>query len=332
MSKANSSLAHALAPLRSLLEKPNLTEICINKPGEIWTEEAGQWIRHSKPEMDFAFADKLCKLVYPFNGHEISNTPVLSGTLPPPGRERIQIVRPPVCTPGTISITIRKPSQVNFTLSELKEMGSFNQVEDVGNELRDFEKELLRLLKNDEIEEFLRQAVLHKRNITITGATGSGKTTVSKSLVREIPKTERLITLEDVHELFLEDHPNKVHLFYKREVKKNSVTAKSALESCLRMKPDRILLAELRGDEAWEYVKSINNGHPGSITSMHANGAYESFEQLASLIKDSSTGSHLEFDYLKRRLMTTIDVVLFYKNYRLREIYYRPEVKYENLA
>ena len=87
---------------------------------------------------------------------------------------------------------------------------------------------------------------------------------------------ERLITIEDVHEIFLNQHPNKVHLFYSREDEGGSkVSPKQALASCLRMKPDRILLAELRGDEAWEFIKSVNTGHPGSISTMHANGAYE---------------------------------------------------------
>ena len=98
------------------------------------------------------------------------------------------------------------------------------------------------------------------------------------------------------------------------------------------MKPDRILLAELRGDEAWEFIKSINTGHPGSISTMHANGAFEAFEQLTAFIKDSKTGSHLDTDYIKHRLFTTIDVVLFYDKWKLREIYYEPENKRKQLG
>jgi type IV secretion system protein VirB11 len=98
------------------------------------------------------------------------------------------------------------------------------------------------------------------------------------------------------------------------------------------MKPDRILLAELRGDEAWEFIKSINTGHPGSISTMHANGAYEAFEQLTALIKDSRTGAHLDTAYIKHRLFTTLDVILFYHKRKLQEIYYDPEFKRKQLG
>jgi type IV secretion system protein VirB11 len=176
--------------------------------------------------------------------------------------------------------------------------------------------------------EFLDLAVRTYRNILIVGKTGSGKTTITKSLTRSIPATERLITIEDVHEIFLNQHPNKVHLFYAREEEGGSkVSPKQALASSLRMKPDRILLAELRGDEAWEFIKSINTGHPGSISTMHANGAYEAFEQLTALIKDSKTGAHLDMTYIKQRLFTTIDIVLYYAKRKLREVYYDPEYK-----
>ena len=177
------------------------------------------------------------------------------------------------------------------------------------------------------------QGLLAKRNILIVGKTGSGKTTITKSLIEHIPRDERLVTIEDVHELFMRDVPNKVHLFYARDDEGGSrVTPKQALASCLRMKPDRILLAELRGDEAWEFIKSINTGHPGSISTMHANGAFEAFEQLTAFIKDSKTGSHLDTDYIKHRLFTTIDVVLFYDKWKLREIYYEPENKRKQLG
>ena len=98
------------------------------------------------------------------------------------------------------------------------------------------------------------------------------------------------------------------------------------------MRPDRILLAELRGDEAWDFIKSINTGHPGSISTMHANGAYEAFEQLTALIKDSRAGSHLDAEYVKRRLYSTIDVVLFYHERKLLEVFYDPEFKHQQMA
>ncbi|WP_178123411.1 P-type DNA transfer ATPase VirB11 [Pseudomonas sp. JG-B] len=195
------------------------------------------------------------------------------------------------------------------------------------------EKELQQLLKDRRIKEFLDLAVKSKRNIMVVGGTGSGKTTLVKTLARSIPKDERIITIEDVRELFLDHHPNKVHLFFSRDDEGNAkVSAKQALASCLRMKPDRILLAELRGDEAWEFIKAVNTGHPGSISTMHANSSAEMFEQLTALIKDSPTGSQLDSTYIRNRILSTIDIVIFYHKRKLREIYYDPEYKQQQMA
>lgn len=222
---------------------------------------------------------------------------------------------------------------IDKTLDELDSEGAFEECQDVDDALQPFEHDLLKLKGERRIKEFLDLAVRKHRNILIVGKTGSGKTTITKSLIRSIPAEERLITIEDVHELFLNMHENKVHLFYAREDEGGAkVTPKQALASCLRMKPDRILLAELRGDESWEFIKSVNTGHPGSISTMHANGAFEAFEQLTALIKDSRTGAHLDTEYIKHRLFTTLDVVLFYHQRKLREIYYDPEFKRQQLG
>lgn len=321
-----------LEPLRPFLADESLNEICINRPRELWTEGRAGWTRHEMPDLSFNQCRQLATLIASYNGKSISDgKPVLSAGLP--NGERVQVIIPPACEPHTVSITIRKPSMIDKTLEELDAEGAFLECADVGDELQPFEHELLQLKTENRIREFLELAVRRHRNILIVGKTGSGKTTITKSLIRSIPADERLITIEDVHELFLNQHENKVHLYYAREDEGGAkVTPKQALASCLRMKPDRILLAELRGDEAWEFIKSINTGHPGSISTMHANGAYESFEQLTALIKDSRTGAHLETNYIKHRLFTTIDVVLFYHQRKLREIYYDPEFKRKNMV
>jgi len=325
-------LTEYLETLRVFLEDDTLNEICVNRPGEVWTEGRDGWHKHEMPSLNFPTCCQLATLVASFNGKSISaDYPVLSAVLP--AGERIQIIMPPACQPDTVSITIRKPSMIDKTLDELDAEGSFEEFADVDNQLMPFEHELMQLKAEKRIKEFLDLAVRKHRNILIVGKTGSGKTTITKSLIRSIPLDERLITIEDVHELFLNQHKNKVHLFYAREDEGGAkVTPKQALASCLRMKPDRILLAELRGDESWEFIKSVNTGHPGSISTMHANGAYEAFEQLAALIKDSRTGAHLDINYIKTRLFTTLDVILFYHQRKLREIYYEPEHKRKYLV
>ncbi|WP_334188531.1 P-type DNA transfer ATPase VirB11 [Noviherbaspirillum sp.] len=322
--QSSEMLGEYLAPLRPFLGDASVTEVAVNRPREIWTESRDGWVRHDAPALTFNHCRSLATLIASYNGKSISaEKSVLSATLPL--GERVQVVIPPACEPHTVSITVRKPAVIDKTLEELDDEGAFIECVDVSNDMQPFEHELLRLRKDKRIRDFLDLAVRTHRNILIVGKTGSGKTSVTKSLTRSIPASERLITIEDVHELFLHHHANKVHLFYGREDEGGArVSPKQALASCLRMKPDRILLAELRGDESWEFIKSINTGHPGSISTMHANGAYEAFEQLTALIKDSRTGAHLDTDYIKHRLFTTIDVVLFYHKRKLMEIYYDP--------
>lgn len=330
--QSSEMLAEYMQPLQEFLDDENLNEICVNRPREIWTEGRAGWNRYEAPDLSFQHCRHLATLIASYNGKSITaDKPVLSAALP--NGERVQVIIPPACEPHTVSITVRKPSMIDKTLAELDAEGAFDEFAEVADEMQPFEHELLALKQGKRIKEFLDLAVRMHRNILIVGKTGSGKTTVTKSLIRSIPAEERLVTIEDVHELFLNQHENKVHLYYAREDEGGAkVTPKQALASCLRMKPDRILLAELRGDEAWEFIKSVNTGHPGSISTMHANGAYESFEQLTALIKDSRTGAHLDTNYIKHRLFTTIDVVLFYHHRKLREIYYDPEFKRKQLG
>ena len=321
-----------LSPLRPYLSDSANTEIAVNRPGELWTEGRNGWQRHEVPELTFEACMRLALLIANFNSKAIDNgKPVLSAGMI--YGERAQVVVPPACEDDTVSLTIRKPSMIDKSVEELAADGAFDEWEPSREGLAPFELELLHLKDQRQIREFLDLAVRRRRNILVVGKTGSGKTTLAKSLVRSIPAEERLITIEDVHEMFLPHHPNRVHLFYSREDEGGAkVSPKQALASCLRMKPDRILLAELRGDEAWEFIKSINTGHPGSISTMHANSAFEAFEQLTALIKDSRTGAHLDSGYIRQRLFTTLDVILFYDKYKLREIYYDPEFKRRQMA
>ena len=264
---------------------------------------------------------------------------------------QLQALKPFIEKEGVTEIFINKPGQLIYldsgselhpsyvdmpelTLAYLKldEEGAFNECKTINNDLQSFEHDLLKFKANGQIKEFLELAITSRRNIVIAGQTGSGKTTIAKSMIECIPKHERLITLESESEIDLSNFPNKVHLFYSRsENSKTHISPKECLAACLRMNPSRILMAEILGDESWDYIKSINTGHAGSITTMHANGAYESFEQFVSLVKDSPKGAHLDAEYIKRRLIGTIDIVLFYSHRKLQSIYYNPDKKHEYL-
>jgi type IV secretion system protein VirB11 len=183
-----------------------------------------------------------------------------------------------------------------------------------------------------EFEAFMRLAVRSRKNIVVSGPTGSGKTTWTKALIREIPGDERLVTIEDAKELILDRHPNHVRLFYSKDDQGLArVTPKQLLESCLRLKPDRILLAELRAEEAFDYLRNVNSGHPGSITSIHAASAELAFEQLVLLVKQNPGGRELARADIKSLLYMLVDVVIQFGVERhqrfIKEIWYDPERK-----
>ncbi len=150
-----------------------------------------------------------------------------------------------------------------------------------------------------------------------------------KGLVEEVPRHERLITIEDTAELTLPNHPNVVHLFYSRDAQGTAkVSARSLLEACLRMKPDRIFLAELRGDECFHFIRLAASGHPGSITSVHAGSCALALEQMALMIRESGASGGLRMNEIQRLLGVVVDVIVqFDRDERGRfisELFYEP--------
>lgn len=314
-------------PIREFLRDNSINEIAINKPQELWTYGNRIWTRHEAPKLTLEHCLQLADLIAGFNGASLADYPVAEGELQ--YGERVEVIIPPACTPETVSFTIRRPSVVDKTLEELDAEGSFDDIEFTSFEgLSKTQEALLQLKEDKRTVDFLDLAVKSKQNIMVVGKTGSGKTTISKSIIARIPSYERIITIEDVHELKINNTPNKVHLFYKQPKSaqdKTTFTAKKALIATLRMFPDRIMLAECRGDETWDYVKSLESGHAGSISTAHAGSAIDAFETLLSKVKDSESGAHLDSDFVLRKLHANIDVVLFYSEYKLREVYYNPE-------
>jgi type IV secretion system protein VirB11 len=300
--------------IKEHLASPDVTEICINRPGELYLEHRGGWQRVEVPTLTFERAQQFCIAVVneTNTGQRITDIdPVISLTFPT--GQRAQFVLPPACEPGRISITIRLPSRQSRTLDQYQKDGFFDEILEGSPQIGPAEEDLLRLRTERRYADFFRQAVLAKKNIVVAGATGSGKTTFMKSLVNHIPHDERLVSIEDARELFLEQ-PNVVHLLYSKGGQSvSNVTAKSCMEACLRMKPDRIILAELRGDESFYFIRNCASGHPGSITSCHAGSIEQTWDQLALMVKASAEGAGLEFATIKRLLMLTIDIVVHIK-------------------
>ena len=296
------------------LSDPRVTEICINRPGEVFLETVKGWERIDVPGLTFDRARQFCTTVVNESktGQRITAVdPVVSLTFPT--GQRAQFVLPPAVPADHVSITIRLPSRYTKTLNQYQEDGFFAQILEDTDGVSALDEELLALKRARDFHGFFSKAVLYKKNIVVSGATGSGKTTFMKSLVTHIPEDERLITIEDARELFIEQ-PNRVHLIYSRGGQGTAnVTAKGCMEACLRMKPDRIILAEIRGDESFYYIRNCASGHPGSITSCHSGSTSQTWDQMALMVKASPEGSGLAFNEIKRLLMLTIDVVVHIK-------------------
>jgi type IV secretion system protein VirB11 len=326
-----SALALTLHALRPLLSRDDVMELCINRPHEAFLETPLGWRREHLAFADFDWCGRLAKLIANFTQQRIDATsPLLSASLP--SGERVQIVMPPATTPGCVAIAIRRPAERVWSIEELAGRGIFRRAKQAAQCLDETEHELQRLLSLGEFEAFMRLAVVSRKNIVVSGPTGSGKTTWTKALIREIPSDERLVTIEDAKELVLDRHLNHVRLFYSKDDQGVArVTPKQLLESSLRMKPDRILLAELRAEEAFDYLRNVNSGHPGSITSVHATSAELAFEQLVLLVKQNQGGRELARSDIKSLLYMLVDVVIQFGVERherfIKEIWYDPERK-----
>lgn len=324
--RANTAvLEHYLAPFRRLMEPADVTELVINRPGEFAVETLAGWSWYEDPELTAETLRPLAIAAAAATAQDVTReTPICSTVLP--NGERCQIVLPPAAE--HISVTIRKPSERVMTLEDFASAGLFKGVCAARSDLRPEEEALIALRDAGDWPGFLAMAVKAKKNILISGATGSGKTTVAKGLIQLIPIHERLITIEDARELVL-PHRNVVNLVYAKDGQGLAkVGPKELLESALRMRPDRVLLQELRDGTAFYYLRNVNSGHPGSITTIHANSPQLAFEQLTLLVKESEGGRDLARDDIRSLLHTLVDVVLQMKRenggFRMTEVWYEP--------
>lgn len=323
-----SILEHHMGPLRPFLDAPDVTELVINRPCEVGIEGLGGWSWERDERLTTQWLESLSTAMANYTRQSVTaNTPICSTSLPT--GERVQIVAPPACDLGLYSITIRKPSTKTFGLAELDAGGLFQHTKIARGRSSAADAELIALKQKADWPAFLELAVKSRKNILISGATGSGKTTLSKALIQLIPEEERLLTIEDTRELVV-PHRNAVHLLYSKDGQGQAkVGAKHLLEASLRMRPDRILLQELRDGTAFFYLRNVNSGHPGSITTVHADSAALAFEQLSLLVKESEGGRDLERKDILTLLHLLVDVVVQCKKvegrFRVTEIYFEPD-------
>jgi type IV secretion system protein VirB11 len=229
----------------------------------------------------------------------------------------LQICLPPAVLAGTASLTIRKPGQSVTPLSSIAgryDAKRWNQWQNRQEARSQDLGELLALYDQGDLEGFLKACVHRRLTILLCGATGSGKTTMSKTLIGAIDPDERLITIEDTLELVI-PQPNHVRLLYsKDDIGLSHVTAEALLQASLRMRPDRLLVQELRDEAAGTYINEVVSGHPGSITSIHGKDAPQAFKKLFSLVKASPHFQTWDDSTLIELLATAVDVIIPFEN------------------
>ncbi len=313
--EAAALLEFLLRPLAPWLGDPTTEEICINRPGELFVRQRGQF-RREGVALDHAALQDIATLAGALRKQDVGpRNPLCATELP--GGERVQICLPPAVPPGTLSITIRKPSlsvaPIEKVVSRYRVAGWNRWGGRRAAEQRDF-AQLLAYYDEGDIRAFLERAVQSRLTILLCGATGSGKTTMSKTLINAIPAHERLITIEDTLELVI-PQPNHVRLLYSKDnIGLARVTPEMLLQASLRMKPDRILLQELRDDAAWTYVNEVVSGHPGSITTIHGRNPEQAFRRLFALVKGSPQGGRWDDRTLIEFLSAAVDLIIPFHN------------------
>lgn len=295
-----------LAPLSAWLEQPDVTDILVNRPGEIWVERLGTGLeRIAAPLLTAQILGRLVQQMASLARQGLNREhPLLSASLP--DGARVQVVIPPA-TRGDIALAIRRHVVSDLTLADYEAEGAFAEV--AGKRSGSSENEALRArLDAGDIGGFLRAAVRARKTIVLSGGTASGKTTLLNALLKEIPREERLIAIEDAAEVRL-DHANAIGLIAARGAAGEAqVTAEDLLQACLRLRPDRILMGELRGREAFSFLRAVNTGHPGSITTVHADTPRGALDQIALMTLQA--GLNIGWNEIQAYVGQVVDIVI----------------------
>lgn len=317
-------LRRYLAPFDEWLSRPDVTDILVNRPGEVWVETVGgETTRFDAPQLTETDLARLARQVAGAASQGVSREqPLLSASLP--DGARVQIIAPPATRSGLV-LAIRKHAISDLSIGELGRSGLFDPCgRALGGSGADVELDAL--LAAGDFMGFLSLAVRRRKTIVLAGGTSSGKTTLLNALVKEIDPAERLVVIEDAPEIRL-DHPNAIGLIAVRgEAGEARVNAEDLLQAALRMRPDRIMLGELRGAEAFAYLRAVNTGHPGSITTVHADSPDGAIDQITMLALLS--GVEMGWAAIQAYARRVIDIVVQLRRANGRrvvsEIVFRP--------
>jgi type IV secretion system protein VirB11 len=307
------ALTHYLAPLSQWLCDSAVNEVMINDPGFLFVEKSGDIFEQSAPELTHDWLQGVARLVATHTIQRLSDKePLLSAQLP--DGHRVQIVLPPACESGKVIIAIRRQVIHRLTLEDYINRGAFEYVKPCYLDARrtyfnEEETELGELFKSKQWVMFLRKAIKYKKNILIAGGTSTGKTTFLNACLREIPLDERIITLEDVREVQIQ-HKNRVHLLAsKNDQSVAKISMAKLVETCLRLRPDRIILGELRGEEALDFMQAASTGHDGTLASIHASNPHMALLRLSGMVQSNPRAS-LSRPEILTDLYQLIDIVV----------------------
>jgi type IV secretion system protein VirB11 len=305
-SPAASLLEFLMRPLEPWLEDPATEDIAINRPGEAWVYQHGTW-RCDRVPLDYEDLESIAILAGALRRQDVgSESPLLDEKLP--DGERLCVCLPPAVPHGTISLTLRKHQDTVIPLSEVNDRYRTERWAEWRSErtVRNLDRPMAAYAAGD-FENFLRVAVQEHLNILFAGPTGVGKTTLGKSVIDAIDRSERVITIEDTEELGGLP-PNHVRLLYARH--DAGFGHEELLQTTMRMRPKRIILGELRDDAAMTWVKYICTGHPGAVTTIHGSSAGEAFRRLYQLVKSTPDGVAIDDKTLLGMLADAIDVII----------------------
>lgn len=279
-------------PIQSLLDDPEVSEIMVNGPKQVWVERKGKLSRTNITFEDDAHVMRIIqRIVLPLGRRIDEDHPTVDARLP--DGSRVNAVIPPVAIDGPC-ITIRKFSKDKLTVEQLIELGSLTP----------------------EMVEFLKACVVARLNIIISGGTGSGKTTLLNVLSSFIPPDERIITIEDAAELQLrQEHVVRMETRPPNLDGTGEVTIRDLVRNALRMRPDRIVVGEVRGGEALDMLQAMNTGHDGSLTTIHANSPRDAIARLETLCLMS--GVELPARAIREQIASAVDLII--QQTRLRD-------------
>lgn len=272
--------------LDSIMNDDSITEVMINGPENIFIEQHGRLFKIDKQFESQRRLEDVIQRIVGLAGREVNQANPICDTRLPDG-SRVSVVLPPIALCGP-TLTIRKFSKTPMTIEKLIEYGSITK----------------------EIAEKLEVLVKAKYNIFISGGTGSGKTTFLNALSNYIPKDERVITIEDSAELQIAGIENLVSLETRNANTSGvgQVTIRDLIKSSLRMRPERIIVGEVRGGEALDMLQAMNTGHDGSLSTGHASSTEDMLSRLETMVLQGAVGLPLEA--IRQQIASAIDIIV----------------------